>query len=306
MSEPARPMSTRSVGPGSGEDRRASLETGPVRALVVDPLPAGVSRALIEQVERAGLRASQPPEQLDLDGWLLRRLPGKAKRARCVNALTEGKHSLDEKLAACARLYREAGLPLYVRLTPFSAPSALDAALHARGWRLHDPTRVLVHPALAQLPHIDAPADVVEQAAEASTYAAAVGALRGSSPGEIAAHALRLRASPAPYTGWIWREAGAVPAASPGPVLACAQVARDGALAGLYDVFTAAPARGRGLATALCARVLRQAHAAGAGVGYLQVDAGNAAALKVYERLGFVDVYGYHYRLAPEDEASAH
>lgn len=306
MSQPGRPMSTRSEGPGPGEDPGASLETGPGRTFLADPLPAGVSRALIEQVERAGLRASQPPEQLELDGWLLRRLPGKAKRARCVNALAEGERSLDEKLATCARLYREAGLPLYVRVTPFSEPSGLDAALHARGWRLHDPTRVLVHPALAQLPHIDAPADVVEQAADASTYAAAVGALRGSSPGEMAAHALRLRASPAPYTGWIWHEATAVPTAAPGPALACAQVARDGALAGLYDVFTAAPARGRGLATALCASVLRRAHAAGAGVGYLQVDAGNAAALKVYERLGFVDVYGYHYRLAPEDEARAY
>lgn len=304
MSEPGRPMSTPCVGPREGGG--ASRETASVRTRLADPLPAGVSRALVEQVELAGLRASQPPEQLELDGWLLRRLPGKAKRARCVNALAEGERSLEEKLAACVRLYQEAGLPLYVRLTPFSAPTGLDAALHARGWRLHDPTRVLIHPALAQLPQLDAPAHVVEQAADASTYAAAVGALRGSSPGEIAAHALRLRASPAPYAGYVWRAAGAAPAAPPGAVLACAQVACDGALAGLYDVFTAAPARGRGLATALCARVLRQAHAAGAGVGYLQVDAGNTAALKVYERLGFVDVYGYHYRLAPEDEASAH
>jgi ribosomal protein S18 acetylase RimI-like enzyme len=89
-------------------------------------------------------------------------------------------------------------------------------------------------------------------------------------------------------------------------VLACAQVAREGELAGLYDVYTAPDARGRGLATALCARVLRLAQAAGARTGYLQVDAGNAAALTVYRRLGFLDTYGYHYRLSPADEASAY
>lgn len=272
----------------------------------VDPLPAGLSPGLVAQVEAASLRASQPPEQLELDGWLLRRLPGKAKRARCVNALREGERSLDERLMACARLYREAGLPLYVRITPFSAPPGLDEALAARGWRLHDPTRVLVHPRLAELPPIEPPAGLHDEAACAEDYAAAVGALRGSSPGEIAAHAQRLLASPVPYHGRLWRAAAGAAGTESGRVLACAQVAREGELAGLYDVYTAPDARGRGLATALCARVLRLAQAAGARTGYLQVDAGNAAALTVYRRLGFLDTYGYHYRLSPADEASAY
>jgi GNAT superfamily N-acetyltransferase len=270
-----------------------------VTACVADPLPEGVSLTLVEQVEAAGLRASQPPEQFDLDGWLLRRLPGKAKRARCVNALRAGERSLDEKVAECVRVYREAGLPCYVRITPFSAPVELDQVLAARGWALHDATRVLVHPRLADLPPIEQPAGLIAQDAGADDYAAVVGALRGSSPMEIAAHARRLLASPVPYKGLVWREAAA-------QVLGCAQVARDGDLAGLYDVFTAPAWRGRGLATALCATVLRQALQAGARIGYLQVDAGNEPALQVYRKLGFVDAYGYHYRLAPEDEASAY
>jgi ribosomal protein S18 acetylase RimI-like enzyme len=275
-------------------------------ARIVDPLPPGLSGALVAQVEAAGLRASQPPEQLELDGWLLRRLPGKAKRARCVNALAHGERSLQDKLAACERLYREAGLPLFVRITPFSAPSGLDEALAARGWQVHDATRVMVHPALAQLPDFDCPCGVRDQSAGAQAYAAAVGALRGSTAGEITAHAQRLLTCPVPYQGRVWLDETGTAATSPATVLACAQVARDGELVGLYDVFTAPAARGRGLATALCARVLRQAQAAGARIGYLQVDAGNAPALKVYRRLGFVEAYGYHYRLHPDDEAGAH
>lgn len=275
-------------------------------ACVVDPLPPGLSPALVAQVEAAGLRASQPPEQLELDGWLLRRLPGKAKRARCVNALAQGERSLDDKLAACERLYREAGLPLYVRITPYSAPSGLDEALAARGWQVHDATRVMVHPALAQLPNFDAPPGVRDEPAGAQAYAAAVGALRGSTAGEISAHAQRLLTSPVPYQGRVWRDATGLGTTSPATVLACAQVAREGELAGLYDVYTAPGARRRGLATALCAHVLRLAQHAGARIGYLQVDAGNAPALKVYRRLGFVEAYGYHYRLHPGDEAGAH
>ena len=272
----------------------------PSTTCMVDPLPEGVSRALVEQVELAGLRASQPPEELEIDGWLLRCLPGKAKRARCVNALRAGERSLDDKLAECARLFREAGLPLYMRITPFSAPTGLDEALAARGWARHDATRVLVHPRLEALAPMDPPAGLCAQATGADDYALAVGLLRGSSMAEIAAHAQRLRASSVPYRGCVWRQG------AQSEVVACAQVARDGELAGLYDVCPAPAARGRGLATALCASVLREAHEAGARIGYLQVDADNAAALTVYRRLGFVDAYGYHYRLAPEVEASAH
>jgi GNAT superfamily N-acetyltransferase len=67
-------------------------------------------------------------------------------------------------------------------------------------------------------------------------------------------------------------------------------------LVGLYDIFTAPAARGRGVARALCARLLQMARDEGARTAYLQVDAANGAARKVYTRLGFQDAYSYHYR----------
>jgi ribosomal protein S18 acetylase RimI-like enzyme len=73
----------------------------------------------------------------------------------------------------------------------------------------------------------------------------------------------------------------------------------EGAVAGLYDVFTAESARGRGHAERLCRHLLGVAASAGAGVGYLQVDAGNDRARRIYRRLGFVDGYAYHYRTPP-------
>ena len=92
-----------------------------------------------------------------------------------------------------------------------------------------------------------------------------------------------------PYTGVVWR-------AADGAVQACGQIAVEGDLAGLYDVATAAAVRGRGLATGLCAGLLERAAGQGARTAYLQVDAGNAPALRVYRRLGFAAAYGYHYR----------
>lgn len=250
---------------------------------------------LLRRIEDAGLNASAPPQQRWLDGWLLRFSPGKAKRARCVNAVAPGWRDLDSKLAECALVYHEAGLPFVVRVTPFSQPPDLDARLAARGFAEADDTRVMVRPTLADLPSAELPDGVEEVDAVGTRYAGAIGGLRGSTDDEVAAHAQRLVLSPVPYAGRIWRRGGAV--------VACGQFAREGALVGLYDVFTAAAARNEGMAGALCTRLLQCAREEGASMAYLQVDAGNGPARAVYRRLGFVDGYAYHYRGAPPGAA---
>ena len=45
----------------------------------------------LSQIEDAGLNASAPPQQLWMDGWLVRLSPGKAKRARCIHAMAAGR-----------------------------------------------------------------------------------------------------------------------------------------------------------------------------------------------------------------------
>ena len=89
------------------------------------------TQALLSRVEDAGLNASAPPQQRWLDGWLVRFSPGKAKRARCVNAVAPGRLSLEEKLSLVEPVFRDAGLPLVVRITPFSHPEGLDKTLEA-------------------------------------------------------------------------------------------------------------------------------------------------------------------------------
>lgn len=242
--------------------------------------------AFLSRVEDAGLNASAPPAQRWLDGWLLRFSPGKAKRARCINAVAEGRLPLAERLHWAEVAYREAGLPLILRITPFTRPADLEAQVVARGWRRFDDTRVMIRRDL------QAPADsgtLVPQPVSAPDYAEIVGALRGSPAAQCLAHAQRLLASPVPYQGFVVREQG-------GQVLACGQIAREADLVGLYDVFVTPEARGRGLARQLCAWLLQRAMAQGARHAYLQVEGDNHAARAVYHRLGFTDAFAYHYR----------
>lgn len=251
-------------------------------------------RAFLSRAEDAGLNASAPPQQRWMDGWLVRTSPGKAQRARCINAVAVGRRPIAEKLLECEALYRTLHLPLLVRITPFTQPASLDATLQERGYAFHDYTRVMVLPDLAGAGLAPPPMPAGTGWAELAPaeYAETVGAMRGSSPEARRAHAQRLQASPVPYRGFVL--------ARDGVALACGQVAQEGDLVGLYDIATDVGQQRQGLATWLCKRLLTlAANEQGARSAYLQVGADNTAARRIYARLGFTDGYSYHYRAAP-------
>jgi ribosomal protein S18 acetylase RimI-like enzyme len=250
---------------------------------------------LLSRVEDAGLNASAPPQQRWIDGWLVRFCAGKAKRARCINAVAPGRLPVADKLALCRRVYDEANLPLIVRITPMSQPPVLDTVLEAEGFRAFDDTRVMVHSDLSRIEREPLGADISLQRVGHSAFAQIVGQLRGSPLMQQQAHAQRLDLSPVPFEGWVLRRAGE------SAVLACGQTAAEADLVGLYDVFTASAMRNQGWARKLCAELLARAYENGARTAYLQVDAGNLAARAVYRRLRFADGYAYHYR-TPADQ----
>jgi ribosomal protein S18 acetylase RimI-like enzyme len=245
---------------------------------------------LLSRIEDAGLNASAPPEQRWLDGWLVRFSPGKAKRARCVNAVAGGVSSVADKLAFCSALYQQADLPMLVRITPFSQPADLDAQLAARGLSKIDDTRVMVCP-LAALPSPVVPDGISIKLIDSLNFAQIVGEFRGSPESQRAAQAKRLTESPVPFTAFVVQNAQ-------GEALACGQIATESEFVGLYDVYTASAYRSQGLAKMLCKHMLTNALSMGATVAYLQVESDNHAARHVYRGLGFSDAYAYHYRQA--------
>ena len=262
---------------------------------MLDAPPAAFDEALLSRIEDAGINASAPPQQRWMDGWLLRFNPGKAKRARCINAVAEGRLPLDDKLRLAHAAFAEAALPLVVRITRFTQPPQLDSQLAEHGYTLLDDTRVMVRTALPTGASAPAPlpAGLKWVPLAAVAYAQTVGALRGSTPEQRSAHAQRLLLSPVPYQGF------AIQRASDDSTLACGQFAREAELVGLYDVYTHSEARNKGLAQGLCERLLALAAQEGACTGYLQVEGDNTVARRIYSRLGFADGYSYHYRQPP-------
>lgn len=255
-------------------------------------LNPSIDPGLVSRVEDAGLNASAPTQQRWVDGWLLRLSPGKAKRARCINAVAAGRLPVAEKLARAEAAYRDADLPLFVRITPFTVPAGLDTMLAERGYSRVDDTRVMVCAGLSEPGPLQLPPRCKWETPDGDTFARKIGELRGSPISQRQAHAERLASSPVPYQ--------AMSLVRDSHLMACGQFAIEDDLVGLYDVFTAPAARGHGLATLLCRQLLAEARQRGARHAYLQVDADNASARAVYHRLGFIDAYAYHYRQAPE------
>lgn len=241
------------------------------------------------RLEELGLNSSAPPGQLLHDGWLLRLLPGKAKRARSVNAVYPSRLPLQSKIDYCERLYGGAGLPTLFRITPFSEPGTLEDALEARGYGRFDETSV-------QSAAIDIA--MLEGGAADSlplpAWVEAIGDLRDSPAGHRAAHLVRLQAMPLTLDAVVLHDAGRV--------VATGLTVVEDDCAGLFDIVTAGSARRRGHGRQVVAALLRSAHALGARHAYLQVESGNESARHLYARFGFAERYRYWYRGRPGEQ----
>jgi ribosomal protein S18 acetylase RimI-like enzyme len=238
------------------------------------------------RIEELGLNSSAPPGQLLYDGWILRMLRGKAKRARSVNAVYPSTAPLEEKIGYCERLYRAAALPAIFRITPFSQPAGLDRELAARGYLRFDPTAV-------EVAAIDRAllGEAEAQPMDLSAWVEAVGQLRNSPITHRSAHLERLQASPLTLR--------AVAVKSQGRVLATGLTIIEDDCAGLFDIITADEARRQGHARTVVSSLLRHAWELGARHAYLQVQQENVAARRLYARYGFEEKYLYWYRGRP-------
>jgi ribosomal protein S18 acetylase RimI-like enzyme len=242
------------------------------------------------RIEEIGLNNLQSRRQLLYDGWLVFLSPGKAKRARSVNAFYGSTLAIADKIERCEALYARAGLPALFRITPFVQPADLDAALAARGYVEFDPTLVMVA-------SLDAPLDrppTVELETTAplpDAFVEIVGAMRGSPPSQRAAHLERIAQSPHDIRPVVaWRE---------GRPVASGVLSVEGDVAGLFDIVTEPAHRGRGIGTAVVAALIARAWERGARTAFLQVNEDNAAAIAIYRRFGFDTLYRYRYRARP-------
>ncbi|KAK3369606.1 acyl-CoA N-acyltransferase [Lasiosphaeria ovina] len=255
------------------------------------------SPSLIRRVEEAFFGAWPALAHGFDDGWVLRFADGYTKRSNSVTptyAALDGDADVEAKIDRAEAWYRARSLPPVFRSTPLADPSDLDERLAARGYTVWSPCRALYLSSLTAetLPPFPESVSLRVDTNPREGWLEASQALMPLISSHEATLGRMLDAIvPEARFGAIYED---------GQPLGVAFVVVQGTLMTTFHVLTAPKARRRGLMRALLARLVDWAMDEGATAGALFVGVNNVAAGTLYEKLGYEELYRYHYRVAPE------
>lgn len=242
--------------------------------------------AVIRQFEAAGFRA-WPATSVQYDGtWAVRLTASHpSQRLNSVNPLDPSDDwRIEERIERHTRQFRAYGRPFTFRISPLAAP-AISAHLDRQKWQKIKTTLVLRRPLQGNLI-----ADAMHQIPlkDLNRFVTAAFQVHGYSG--------KLRPGFTEVVSSIKAEAGLFILEQEGVPVSTAICVHDGPLAGLFEVATAQAERGKGFGRRMLLSALKWAHSRGAKEAWLQVEESNAAALHLYQSLGFEEIYRYHYR----------
>jgi GNAT superfamily N-acetyltransferase len=228
----------------------------------------------------------QPAEHIEVvDGWWLRHSPGCAWWISTV--LPHGR--ADGVVAGIERaeaFYADRGMATHIQISPGAGPAKLDDLLAERGYELMSPVSMPVASAADVM--ANAPVDPVAVRVDGSPSPAWFETWRAVTGGDTSAERALLNRieGPAAYAS--------VPAGD--TAVAVGRAVVETGWAGIFAMAARPGARGTGAARAVLAALARWAAGTGADHLYLQVEPDNAAAIRLYERMGFRELCAYHYR----------
>jgi GNAT superfamily N-acetyltransferase len=218
-----------------------------------------------------------------MEGWAVRFANGYSSRANSASAIVTGARLSEALLAQTEGLYRQQGLKPRVRLTPV-ADMSCENLLRQRGYRQLDESMTMLLGLTSHVPATDARVVLAERP-EPDWLQGISQRRQGEKRSAQHLQAIVSRiALPAAFARL----------AEAGEDIGFGLCVVDGELAELGSIMIDAEHRGRGLGEALVRSLLAFASEQGARLAFLQVDCANAAAIRLYGRLGFASLYRYN------------
>jgi N-acetylglutamate synthase len=240
----------------------------------------------IRALEALSLRAWPALETRYYGGWLLRFANGYTRRANSINPVYAHSSNIQEKIVLCEAIYAHKGITPCFKITGAVFPENLDAVLAAYQYVRDAPTSVQTMP----LTDFDSPSHPQTYIYPHLTEDWLQDFTRLNNVPRQKVHTMRQmlqRIIPARCFMSLRKD---------GQPVAMGLGVLDGDYIGLYDIVTHPDHRGSGYGTTLVQSLLHWGKVNGAREAYLQVMVDNLPARRLYDRLGFAEVYRYWYR----------
>ena len=236
--------------------------------------------------EELSLNAWPALQTQHYDGWILRFAEGYTRRSNSISPLYPSTIALHEKIAHCEQMYSSRGLDTVFKITDAVQPENLDAFLAEHGYTASALTSV----------------QIVSQDALITPAINTINASTTLTDSWLESYCRLSNRQPIPAMRKILenillpRQFMMLTSGDENQIAALGLGVIERGYLELYDIVTAEALRNRGFGMQLMVHLLHWGKANGASHAFLQVMCDNPPALRLYEKLGFNEIYRYWYR----------
>jgi len=243
-------------------------------------------------IEELSLNNWQPLSTLLYDGWILRFAKGYTIYANSISPIYESTNNVNQKIKECEKIYATNGLSPAYKITPFVKPENLDAILAEKGYSMVD---------FNGNPYISVQTMELEGIIEPTLHSVRIDEKVND---EWLTHVCRLNDGEEKYKDTMVQMLSNIVTKKcllslyhNEDVVACGLGVIEREYIGLYNIVTDSRFRNQGFGLQLLLNLLKWGKENGAKHSYLTVLLNNEPALKLYNNIGFSEVYRYWYRV---------
>lgn len=242
---------------------------------------------MIREIEEMAMNAWPSFQTKLYDGWVLRFADGFTKRANCVNPIYDSTMPLDNKIDYCENEYMMRNLPTIFKLNSESVPEGIDARLEEMGYSRDDEVSLRVLQSSEYLRR--EPMNLLVDSFFSDSWLDSF--LRFSNITN-----LKDRVSTKRILANIFGPVVCVTKQIEGVIVGCGYGAIERDYVGIFNIVVDENLRGNGYGRDIMDGILGSSFRTNARAAYLQVLSGNVPAEKLYDKMGFREMYRYWYR----------
>lgn len=241
-----------------------------------------------KRIEELSINAWPALQTMVYDGWLLKFGGGYTRRSNSISPIYDSEIDFEEKLVHCEKLYSSMGLSTIFKIADKLSPDGLDKLLAEKGYAEEAPTSVQLSNLLNYSSNVSY--DLITRNKLEDEWLSNMQRISGNKSNSNIEMEKKI-------LGNIVTEKYFVELKVQGEIVACGLGVIEDCHIGIYDIMAAKEHRGKGYGRAIVEGLLSLGKSKGAEQAYLQVMLDNPVALKLYESLGFKEIYKYWYRV---------